>query len=78
MPAVRPPARGAAGDRQWQARRDRLQGLANWLDRAFRIPGTDWRFGLDGIVGLIPGVGDLLTGCLSLYLILEALRLGAR
>ena len=34
-----------------------LDDLARYLDGLFRIPGTDWRFGLDGLIGLIPNVG---------------------
>ncbi|MFN0034585.1 MAG: DUF4112 domain-containing protein [Saprospiraceae bacterium] len=36
-----------------------LDALAKLLDNQFRIPGTDLRFGLDGIIGLIPYVGDM-------------------
>ena len=35
-----------------------LDQLSTLMDGLFRIPGTGWRFGLDAIVGLIPGVGD--------------------
>jgi hypothetical protein len=42
------------------------------LDEAFRIPGTSIRFGLDGIIGLVPGVGDVLAGLLSLLIPLAA------
>ncbi len=49
--------------------------LARLMDSAFRVPGTTWRFGLDPIVGLIPGLGDVLTGVVSLALIAEAIRL---
>lgn len=37
----------------------RLDALAKLLDNQFRIPGTNWRFGLDGIIGLVPYVGDM-------------------
>ena len=50
--------------------------LADWLDARFRIPGTNWRFGLDGLIGLAPGIGDTLTTLASLYLVAEAWRLG--
>lgn len=65
-------------NRQLSQRRARLERLADWLDSRFRVPGTELRFGLDGIVGLIPGIGDLSTFALSLYLIGEALGMGAR
>jgi hypothetical protein len=42
------------------------------------VPGTNWRFGLDGIVGLIPGVGDAAGTLVSLYILAEAWRLGVR
>ncbi|MHB8866084.1 MAG: DUF4112 domain-containing protein [Pirellulaceae bacterium] len=57
-------------------RAKRLRRVARLLDEAYRVPGTNFRFGLDGIVGLIPGVGDIATGMISLYLIFEASRLG--
>lgn len=54
-----------------------IEQLADWLDTRFRIPGLGWRFGLDSIIGLIPGVGDGLTALLSLYIIGRARELGA-
>jgi hypothetical protein len=53
----------------------RLKQLETTLDRRFSLMG--FRFGLDGLVGLVPGVGDLVTGALGAYLIIEARRLGA-
>jgi hypothetical protein len=53
-----------------------LERLADWLDTRFRIPGLGWRFGLDSVIGLIPGVGDGLTALLSLYIIGRAHQLG--
>ena len=55
---------------------DRLRRLGNLLDNSIRVPGTNFRFGLDTIIGLVPGVGDLAGGALSLYIIVEAARLG--
>lgn len=55
----------------------RLDRYARRLDSQFRIPGTNIRFGLDPILGLIPGLGDLVGLVLSLYLVVEAIRLGA-
>jgi hypothetical protein len=54
----------------------RVQTLARALDSAIRIPGTSIRFGLDSIVGLIPGAGDLVSSVLSGYIILTSARLG--
>ena len=47
---------------------ERLRWLEILLDEAFVIPGTGIRFGIDGIVGLIPGLGDALAGALSLVI----------
>ena len=55
---------------------DRLETLAHVLDDVFRVPGTRIRFGLDGVIGLIPGVGDAATGALAAYLALRARQLG--
>ncbi|RPD48792.1 DUF4112 domain-containing protein [Paracnuella aquatica] len=46
-----------------------VQRLAKLMDAQFRIPGTNFRFGLDGILGLIPGAGDLSTFAVSGYMI---------
>jgi hypothetical protein len=54
----------------------RLQTVANLLDSAFLIPGTKQRVGIDAVIGLIPGVGDILTTLLSSYIIWEARNLG--
>jgi hypothetical protein len=53
----------------------RLEALARLMDGAFVIPGTNVRFGLDGLVGLIPGIGDVIGGLVSSYLIWEARQL---
>jgi len=55
----------------------RLDRFAYLLDNAYRIPLTRRRIGLDGIVGLVPGVGDGITAVIALYPLLEAWRLGA-
>jgi hypothetical protein len=44
------------------------------LDNAIPIPGTPWKIGFDPIVGLIPGIGDLVGAVLSGYIVLEAVR----
>ncbi len=51
-----------------------LDQLSRWMDGLFRIPGVGWRFGLDAIVGLIPGVGDLATTSVSFYILAAAVR----
>ncbi len=55
---------------------DRVRSLARVLDTALRIPGTGIRFGLDSVLGLIPGVGDLTGAALSGYIVLAAARSG--
>ena len=55
----------------------RLDALASLLDTAILIPGTNVRFGLDALIGLVPGVGDVVTTFLSLYIVKEARALGA-
>lgn len=47
---------------------EKLRWLEILLDEAFVVPGTGIRFGLDGIVGLVPGLGDVLAGALSLVI----------
>lgn len=51
-----------------------LEQLSFLMDGLFRIPGTGWRIGLDAIVGLIPGVGDLATTAVSLYILAAGVR----
>ena len=55
----------------------RLEAFARLMDGAFVVPGTSIRFGLDGIIGLIPMAGDVIAGLVSTYLIWEARQLGA-
>ena len=55
----------------------RLEAIADWLDSKFVIPGTKLRFGLDFVLGILPGVGDGVAAVPAAYLILEAQRLGA-
>ena len=55
----------------------RLDALATLLDTAFILPGTNVRFGLDALIGLVPGIGDAITTAMSLYIVHEARQLGA-
>jgi Domain of unknown function (DUF4112) len=55
----------------------RLEAIAKLLDVAFILPGTKIRYGIDGLIGLIPVVGDLIATALSLWLVREARALGA-
>jgi hypothetical protein len=60
-----------------EQRMARLDALARLLDVAFIVPGTKIRYGIDGLIGLIPVVGDLITTAISLWLVREARALGA-
>ena len=55
----------------------RLDALASLLDNRFRIPGTEIRFGLDGIIGLVPYVGDLAGFIVSGILMRIMIQRGA-
>ena len=55
----------------------RLEALARLMDGSFVIPGTNFRLGLDAVIGLVPVAGDVISGIISSYLIWEARRLGA-
>ncbi len=55
----------------------RLDALARLLDTAFVVPGTNIRFGIDALIGLVPGLGDIITTAVSLYIVREARALGA-
>ncbi|GLK78760.1 hypothetical protein GCM10008174_05010 [Methylopila turkensis] len=56
---------------------DELDRLAHLLDSRWRIPGTNWRFGVDALVGLVPVAGDLSAALVSGYMIKRAHELGA-
>jgi hypothetical protein len=55
-----------------------LDALRRWavlLDSAFRLPGTNIRFGVDAIIGLIPGLGDISTPAFASLILLQAVRM---
>lgn len=54
----------------------RMQLVAYVLDEGIRVPGMDYRIGLDPLLGILPGAGDVLSGGVSLYIVVEAARLG--
>jgi hypothetical protein len=66
--ALKPRFRGAGG----AFRDENLDLLSRVLDTWFRVPGTSIRFGLDGIIGFIPGIGDFLAGLASTIIVLAA------
>jgi hypothetical protein len=54
----------------------RMRVVARVLDDSVRIPGTEFRIGLDPLLGLLPVAGDAVSGVLSLYIVVESARLG--
>jgi hypothetical protein len=54
----------------------KLRRVSRILDNAIAIPGTKISFGLDPILGLIPGGGDTITGGIAAYIVVEAARMG--
>jgi len=68
---------GSFGPLTREQRLKRLEAVAKVLDVAFIVPGTNIRYGIDGIIGLIPVVGDIIATGLSLWLVHEARALGA-
>ncbi len=71
---------GRADERlsDWELRQIRatVEWLSRWMDSAFEVPLVGWRFGLDALVGLVPGVGDAATTLVSLYILALAARAG--
>lgn len=65
------------GDLTREQRLARFEMLAKLLDVAFILPGTNIRYGVDGIIRLIPVVGDIVATAFSLWLVREARALGA-
>ncbi len=61
---------------QIEQSRDKLNQLAWLLDSTFRIPGTQFRFGLDGLIGMIPGIGDAVGAVISSHILTQAAQMG--
>ena len=53
-----------------------LERLGWLMDDLFRIPVLGWRFGLDALIGLVPGLGDTTTSLVSFYILAAAVRYG--
>ena len=56
--------------------RRRLEAMELLLERAFTVPGTNMRVGLDAIIGLVPVLGDLVTTAMGAWMVWEARNLG--
>jgi hypothetical protein len=61
--------RGGGNERDERARRslEHLRTITQLFDQAFAIPGTKWRFGLDALFGLVPGLGDIAGALVAVY-----------
>src|SRR6266850_3959638 len=61
-------------------KRQGLEPLFKWIafimDEVIRVPGTKFRFGLDPLIGLIPGIGDTSSALVSAFALIQAVRLG--
>lgn len=64
-------------DRRRIEQKEKLNRLAWIMDNSFRIPGTQMRFGLDGLIGLIPGLGDAIGAIISSHILTQAAQMGA-
>ena len=73
-PKVIVPPSGAITGNDAASRTKRVRVLARLLDSSIPVPGTSWKIGFDPIIGLIPGIGDLIGAVMSGYIILEAVR----
>lgn len=76
--SLRPGADTATLDAEARRRLAQVQRTARLLDSQFRFPGTNRTFGLDPLIGLIPGIGGSAGLVLSTMLIVQAIRAGAR
>jgi hypothetical protein len=56
---------------------ERLRSIAKLFDQAFPVPGTKWRFGIDALFGLVPGLGDIAGGIVAVYALRVARNLNA-
>ena len=56
---------------------DRLRKVTLLMDQAFGVPGTKWRFGLDALFGLVPGLGDIVGAVIAVYAVHVARQLRA-
>jgi len=70
---------GHDSGREQRGRRglERLRSITMVFDQAFAVPGTKWRFGLDALFGLVPGLGDIAGGIVAAYALSVARNLNA-
>lgn len=54
----------------------RIQVVAELLDESVRIPGAEYRVGIDPLIGVVPVAGDVVSAGISMYIVLESARLG--
>ncbi len=59
------------------ARMEHIRRVARVLDAAIPIPGTSYRFGIDAVIGLVPGLGDAVGVVFASVILYQAYRLGA-
>ncbi len=59
-----------------QKRLAKVKAFAGWMDDKVALPGTKIRFGIDSVLGLVTGVGDLATAVAGTWIVVEAIRLG--
>lgn len=74
-PIVNEPSRARGADAPSTVEPE-VEFLARWLDDIFVIPGTNLRIGLDGLLGLVPGLGDTLTSLAAFYILAAGRRYG--
>jgi hypothetical protein len=72
QPEILPPVRSRFQKASGLFANENLDLLAHILDDWFRVPGTSIRFGLDGIIGLVPGLGDIIGGLASTLIVIAA------
>lgn len=60
-----------------QARMERVILLSRYMDARWKLPGTNFKFGLDTVIGLVPVVGDSISSMVACYILYEAHQMGA-
>ena len=59
---------------QLEKTKTQLDQMAWLMDNCFRIPGLGWRFGIEALIGLVPGLGDIVSGVIGLVLLVRAFQ----